>query len=356
MPADDGRRWSLLLPQGGEQGGFVFRRHRQQQATGGLRIHAEVSIRRAEIGRPLHPVGRREFRSVPPDTTPREARFRACGRMGSASNAISAATLLASSMLVRWPIRPNPVTSVAALTPTFSAARAAPSFNVVMDRTASAMPVSRSASRFNAVARMPVPRGLVSTRTIAGTCAGVGQHPVGVDLTDHRHPEDRLDGIDRMATEDQTPRPLGYLRGSPEHLGQHLERDPVPGPAEQVEGKQWRGPHRVDVAQRVGGRDGSPGCGVVHDGGEEVHGRDQGPVGRQQKNRGVIPGSGVDEDPGVHDAGQMAQDLRQVGWAELAGSTGAVRECGETDTRLLVDRGVGHPTSPSRPRSMRATR
>jgi hypothetical protein len=50
----------------------------------------------------------------------------------------------------------------------------------------------------------------------------------------------------------------------------------------------------------------------------------------------------------------MAQDLRQIGGAELTGSTGAVRECGETNPWLLVDRGVGHRTSGERidPRSL----
>lgn len=41
----------------------------------------------------------------------------------------------------------------------------------------------------------------------------------------------------------------------------------------------------------------------------------------------------------------MAQDLRQVGGAELAGSTRAVRERGEPDAGLLVDRGVSHTAS-----------
>jgi hypothetical protein len=38
----------------------------------------------------------------------------------------------------------------------------------------------------------------------------------------------------------------------------------------------------------------------------------------------------------------VAQDLRQVGGAELAGSAGAVRQCGEPDPRFLIDWGVGH--------------
>src|SRR5215207_2100092 len=38
----------------------------------------------------------------------------------------------------------------------------------------------------------------------------------------------------------------------------------------------------------------------------------------------------------------MAQDLRQVGWAELAGSAGAVRERSQPDLRLLIERSVWH--------------
>jgi hypothetical protein len=38
----------------------------------------------------------------------------------------------------------------------------------------------------------------------------------------------------------------------------------------------------------------------------------------------------------------MAQHLRQLGLAELAGSAGAVRERGQPDSGLLVDRSLGH--------------
>jgi hypothetical protein len=41
----------------------------------------------------------------------------------------------------------------------------------------------------------------------------------------------------------------------------------------------------------------------------------------------------------------MAQDLRQIGGAELAGSTGAVGERGEPDAGLLIDRIVSHTAS-----------
>jgi hypothetical protein len=41
----------------------------------------------------------------------------------------------------------------------------------------------------------------------------------------------------------------------------------------------------------------------------------------------------------------MAQDLRQVGGAELAGSTCAVGERGEPDAGLLIHWGVTHMAS-----------
>jgi hypothetical protein len=41
----------------------------------------------------------------------------------------------------------------------------------------------------------------------------------------------------------------------------------------------------------------------------------------------------------------MAQYLRQIGGAELTGSTRAVRQCRQTNAGPLVDRVVGHGTS-----------
>ena len=67
--------------------------------------------------------------------------------------------------------------------------------------------------------------------------------------------------------------------------------------------------------------------------------------GDKRKDRGVVPGGGVDQDPGVPDCGQMAQDLRQIGGAELAGAAGAVGERGETNAGLLIDRAIHlHPS------------
>ena len=81
---------------------------------------------------------------------------------------ISPATPLASSRLDRWPSNPNPVTSVAACTPTASIARAAAALRVVITATAGASSASERKSRFSAVVRTPVPIGLVSTSVSPG--------------------------------------------------------------------------------------------------------------------------------------------------------------------------------------------
>ena len=86
-------------------------------------------------------------------------------------------------------------------------------------------------------------------------------------------------------------------------------------------------------------------AGVVHDRREEIDCGHQGTFRGQQKHRGVVAGGGVDQDPRVPDCGQMAQDLRQIGGAELTGSTRAVRERGETNPWLLIPRRLCHTRS-----------
>ena len=144
--------------------------------------------------------------------------------MGSDSKAISAPTLLAASMLPRWPSRPNPVTSVAALTPTASAARAAPSLSVVIERTASAMPASMRASRLSAVARMPVPSGLVRIRTSPAQAPALVSMRSGWTSPITTSPKSGSTDVDRVSAQHEAARALGDFRSAGQDLAQHLER------------------------------------------------------------------------------------------------------------------------------------
>ena len=62
-----------------------------------------------------------------------------------------------------------------------------------------------------------------------------------------------------MTSKDQTVGSPGHLSRALEHLSQDLERQLLPGPTHQVEPEQWSRSHSIDVAQGVGGSDGTPG-------------------------------------------------------------------------------------------------
>jgi len=69
---------------------------------------------------------------------------------------------------------------------------------------------------------------------------------------------------------------------------------------------------------------------------DEVGREDQGPVGVQPPDRGVVARGRADEQVGMVRQFQAAQDLRQLAGRELAGSARAVTELGESS------RGGGH--------------
>ena len=78
--------------------------------------------------------------------------------------------LLAITMDLKWPIKPNPVMSVQALTPTLTIASQAARFNVAIVETASFKTSAGEFPCLQPVVMMPVPMGLVSTRESPG-CA-----------------------------------------------------------------------------------------------------------------------------------------------------------------------------------------
>jgi hypothetical protein len=65
------------------------------------------------------------------------------------------------------------------------------------------------------------------------------------------------------------------------------------------------------------------------DGGDEVGGEDQGALGVQAPDRGVVARGRADEQVGVTGKLKAAQDLRQLARGELAGSARAVAELRE---------------------------
>ena len=96
------------------------------------------------------------------------------------------------------------------------------------------------------------------------------------------------------------------------------------GPGHQIQPEPRSAAHGVDIGGRIGGCDATPGVGIVDHWSEEIGGRDQGAAFPKTPHRGVVAGLCAHDQVLVDWIWQRAHDLRQLGWPELAGSTGAV--------------------------------
>ena len=99
---------------------------------------------------------------------PASTRSRTPSITGTAPARTTAPTPDATHSSRRWPSSPNPVTSVAAFTPTAIAASRAVSFSVVITVIAVCSSAGVAASRLTAVEMTPRPIGFVRTRTSPG--------------------------------------------------------------------------------------------------------------------------------------------------------------------------------------------
>ena len=156
---------------------------------------------------------------------------------------------------------------------------------------------------------------------------------VGRELADHHLAEHRLGTVHRVPP-GHDPAP-GRCRGrrAHEHLAEQFERQHVARPCRDVEREHRGTTHGVHVARRVRRGDASPRAGVVDDRREEVDRGHEGAPVRTSPDGGVVTGLRADQEVGVQTRGnhrlQRSQHLRQLGRAELAGSTSAVAVGGE---------------------------
>ena len=87
--------------------------------------------------------------------------------------------------------------------------------------------------------------------------------------------------------------------------------------------------HGVDVGERVRGRDLAVGVGVVDDGREEIESLHHREIVAQPEDGGVVRTGRPDEKIFMMHLGESAQHLREIGLAELGGSSGAGGQFGE---------------------------
>jgi hypothetical protein len=150
-----------------------------------------------------------------------------------------------------------------------------------------------------------------------------------IDEAGHGVPELDLGIADGVAAEQDAVRLLQHLRPPADDGGRPFEREVRLRKRRYRERGERPPSHRVDVGQGVRGRDPSERRGVVHDRGEEVDGLHEGGLLVEPEHTGVVPRAVVDQHPGVGLDRNAAQDLSELGGAELARSAGAGDPLGE---------------------------
>ena len=123
----------------------------------------------------------------------------------------------------------------------------------------------------------------------------------------------------------------GGRRPAGQDRAQDLGAEPLDRERHDVQTGQRPSPHRVDVAEGVGRGDPAEVVRVVDDGREKVDRLDQGQIVAEAVDPGVVAGGVADQNVGVRDGWQAAQDLRQVGGADFTRSTRAGRIGGQAD-------------------------
>ena len=224
------------------------------------------------------------------------------------------------------------MTSVHARTPAAVSTFAALAFSVVIEVTAASVATSSAASRLIAVVTIPVPIGLVRTRTSPGRAASIVMIFVRDGAPDDDEAVLRLRVVDAVSADDGEAALRRDVTSAAQDVAEQLERERLAGPGDDVQRDERTPAHRVDVARGVGGGDPSPGVGVVHERREEVEREDQRLVVVEPDDGGVVGLVQTDEDVRrVRLGAEEREDLAERVERELAGAAGAVREARELD-------------------------
>jgi len=105
--------------------------------------------------------------------------------------------------------------------------------------------------------------------------------------------------IDGMAAEYGDAGLPGFFRAALENVRQNLQGELVAGEADDIQGKQRRGPHGVNIGEGIGRGDLAELVGIVDDGGEEIDALDENPAVGQAVRSGVVGIVEADENVGI---------------------------------------------------------
>ena len=166
--------------------------------------------------------------------------------------------------------------------------------------------------------------GLGEHEQVTETGTGVRDQRIRMHRADHGHAELGLGIVNRVPTDNECAGLPDRVGPAALNLRQHVKRQRAAGERGEVQGKQRRRTHCVDIAKRVRRRDRPKVVGVIDDGCEDVDGCHEGEVLAQPVDGSIIQGGRAHEQVVGHHRRHLAHHMRQLGGAELAGSAGAV--------------------------------
>ena len=187
-----------------------------------------------------------------------------------------------------------------------------------------------------AVARRPVPSGLVSTSRSPTAAVAFVSRRRGLTRPVTAKPNFTSSSV---ATDDERAGFVHFILATAQDFGEHRKRQLSHGEADDIERGDRLTTHGVDVGQRVGGGDLTEHVGVVDDRRKEVDRLHEGDVVGQRKDSRVVEGLAPHDKARIRDCRQSTQRLRQVTRTQLGGSTRATGEGGQLEELLTR---VGH--------------
>ncbi len=137
--------------------------------------------------------------------------------------------------------------------------------------------------------------------------AALRPHPVRMDDTLHREPEDDLVAADRVPARGDTTGVDDGLGGGGEDRFDHRRREAL-GKGGDVHRQADLAAHREDIGARVGGGDGAEVAGIVDERRKEVSRAHECDVGRQAQDRGVIERGEADQQRLLRTVGREVGD------------------------------------------------
>jgi hypothetical protein len=160
---------------------------------------------------------------------------------------------------------------------------------------------------------------------------GVREDRAGIHDAGDRHPVLGLGVVDRVPADQRRPRGRGRVGAAAQDLGQHLTAQRLQREGHEVQGRHGARAHRVDVRERVRGRDAPEPVRVVDDRREEVDRLHDRQLVREGDHARVVGGVGRHEHPRVGGPGDARDDRPQRRGGQLAPTARAVGEGGQGD-------------------------